>query len=185
MVDPIGAVEAWLRVVRPGGVVLFAVPDACGELANADKLRATASADHFLADHAFALAHNHTPATLLDAAQKLHGDEVSLSIATYVLDTVFELGTSNPPPPKPLPPCPGEPLAYQPFAPMMRWAREKMFSRMDVHQAHFHAWSVSTMRAMLEAARPALKTPFRIVDIFSAKRNHFQMQELHVVLSLV
>ena len=185
MVNPIGAVEAWLRVVRPGGVVIFAIPDACGEVVNADKLRTTASPVHFLADHQFAMVHNSTPAALLAAGNNLHGDEVSLSIATYIMDTAAENGMGLTATDKALlasAPCPGKRIAYQPYGPMMHWARHRVLQSRDTHQGHFHAWSVSTMRLMLEAAKPVLKVQFHVIDVFSASRNPFQMQELHVAL---
>jgi len=46
--DPIGAVYSWLRVVRPGGVVLLAVPD---KRFTFDNLRPTTPLDHVLQDH--------------------------------------------------------------------------------------------------------------------------------------
>ena len=54
---------------------------------------------------------------------------------------------------------------------------------MDVHKSHFHAWTESSMRAMLRAARPLLhEQPFEILDVITARRTPFQMQELHVAL---
>lgn len=46
--DPIGTLRAHLRVLRPGGVVLLALPDRRTGL---DELRAPTSLEHLLADH--------------------------------------------------------------------------------------------------------------------------------------
>lgn len=47
--DPVAALKAWLRVVRPGGHLLIAVPDMrhCGE-----EHRPLTTVEHFLRDHA-------------------------------------------------------------------------------------------------------------------------------------
>lgn len=186
MVDPLGAVESWLRVVRPGGVVVFAIPDVCGGLINADKLRTTASPSHFVADHEFAVMNaNSTPGALLARGIHQHGDEVSLSVATYILDMPAHVLKEADKALAASAPCPGKRIAYQPYKQMMHWARQRALRSRDVHQGHFHAWSVSTLRAMLEAARPVLKVHFRVIDIFTAERNPFQMQELHVALQRV
>lgn len=48
MQDPIGALRAWLRVVRPGGVVVLALPDRRQDI---DARRGPTSLEHVLADH--------------------------------------------------------------------------------------------------------------------------------------
>lgn len=47
--DPIGALRTWVRVVRPGGIVLLALPDRRQGL---DERRRPTSVEHLLADHA-------------------------------------------------------------------------------------------------------------------------------------
>jgi SAM-dependent methyltransferase len=47
--DPIGAVEAHLRVLRPGGVIYMAVPD---KRATFDRERSVTSLQHLISDHA-------------------------------------------------------------------------------------------------------------------------------------
>lgn len=47
--DPIGALRTWVRVTRPGGVVLLALPDRRRGI---DVRRAPVSLEHLLADHA-------------------------------------------------------------------------------------------------------------------------------------
>jgi len=49
MEDPIGALQAWLRVVRPGGVLFLAVPD---KRRSFDGARPSTSIDHLRRDHA-------------------------------------------------------------------------------------------------------------------------------------
>ncbi|KAJ1452133.1 hypothetical protein M885DRAFT_527932 [Pelagophyceae sp. CCMP2097] len=56
MPDAIGAVKSWLRVLKPHGLAIFAVPNGCDKEQNADVLRATASPLHYLGDHDRALA---------------------------------------------------------------------------------------------------------------------------------
>ncbi|KAJ1458927.1 hypothetical protein M885DRAFT_511988 [Pelagophyceae sp. CCMP2097] len=56
MPDAIGAVKSWLRVLKPHGLAIFAVPNGCGKEQNADVLRATAGPLHYLSDHDRALA---------------------------------------------------------------------------------------------------------------------------------
>ena len=79
MADPIGAIGAWLRVVRRGGCVLLGVPDVCGTSGNADRLRLPPTAAHLLRDHRFALEHRHEPAPLLARSMRLHGAEASVT----------------------------------------------------------------------------------------------------------
>ena len=45
--DPVGALEQWLRVLRPGGVVLLALPDRRRDI---DERRPPTTLDHLLAD---------------------------------------------------------------------------------------------------------------------------------------
>lgn len=47
--DPIGALTAWLRVLRPGGIVLLALPD---RRTGIDERRAPTALEHLLADRA-------------------------------------------------------------------------------------------------------------------------------------
>ena len=47
--DPVGALRTWVRVVRPGGVVLLAMPDRRHGI---DARRSPVSVEHLLADHA-------------------------------------------------------------------------------------------------------------------------------------
>jgi predicted SAM-dependent methyltransferase len=46
--DPVSAVKTWVRVVKPGGHIVIAVPDKrfCGE-----EMRPTTTVEHFLRDH--------------------------------------------------------------------------------------------------------------------------------------
>ena len=46
--DPISALKTWVRVVKPGGHIIIAVPDKrfCGE-----EMRPTTTVDHFIRDH--------------------------------------------------------------------------------------------------------------------------------------
>lgn len=46
--DPISALKTWVRVVKPGGHIIIAVPDKrfCGE-----EMRDTTSVEHFIRDH--------------------------------------------------------------------------------------------------------------------------------------
>ena len=49
MPDPVGALRTWVRLVRPGGVVLLAMPDRGHGI---DRRREPVPVDHLLADHA-------------------------------------------------------------------------------------------------------------------------------------
>ena len=48
MPDALGALSAWLRVLKPGGLLFVGVPDGCGRTQNSDRARPPADADHHL-----------------------------------------------------------------------------------------------------------------------------------------
>ncbi len=198
MADPIGALKAWLRVVRPGGCILVAVPDVCAEQQNLDRLRQPPPPEHLVSDHRFALKHKHKAGPLLSRSDRMHGTESSISQGVVILDIVARLLADQPDPLQASrwakeaelakqAPCPGAPLtAQRPAHRLWTWLRD-VHRAYDTHQNHNHAWDVPAMREMLEAARPwlAQTSPFRTLDLFSAQAGAFQMQELHVALERV
>jgi len=199
MADPIGALKAWLRIVRPGGCVLFAVPDICGFGANSDRLRLPPTAAHLVSDHRFAIKHGYKPAALMTRSMRLHGAESAISQGVVVLEMVPKLlSTSHAADGLTAAwaketaqarraPCPGMPMTGQPpTSRLWRWLEQVQGSH-DIHQNHLHAWSSPAMDEMLEAAEPWLRetSAFRKVENFAAKANPFQMQELHVALERV
>lgn len=198
MADPIGALKAWLRVVRPGGCILFAVPDACAERQNGDRLRLPPTPEHLVSDHRFALKHKHKAAPLLSRSDRIHGTESSISQGVFILEIAAWVLANRPTELQmrqfansaefaKQAPCPGAPLtAQRPAHRLMSWLRT-VHRNHDVHQSHFHAWDVPAMREMLETARPWLAetSAFRTIDLVSAQSGPFQMQELHVALERV
>ena len=195
MADPIGALKAWLRVVRPGGCILFAVPDACAERQNGDRLRLPPTPEHLVSDHRFALKHKHKAAPLLSRSDRIHSTESSISQGVFILEIAARVLANRPTELQmrqfansaefaKQAPCPGASLtAQRPAQRLMSWLRT-VHRNHDVHQSHFHAWDVPAMREMLETARPWLAetSTFRTIDLISAQSGPFQMQELHVAL---
>ena len=99
MEDPIGTLETWLRVVRPGGVLFLAVPD---KRRSFDGLRATTTLEHLRRDHdegpawsraghyeEYArLAERVEEATVASRAAELERDGVDIHFHVFTLDTL-------------------------------------------------------------------------------------------------
>ena len=182
-------------MVRPGGCILFAVPDACAERQNGDRLRLPPTPEHLVSDHRFALKHKHKAAPLLSRSDRIHGTESSISQGVFILEIAARVLANRPTELQmrqfansaefaKQAPCPGASLtAQRPAHRLMSWLRT-VHRNHDVHQSHFHAWDVPAMREMLETARPFLAetSAFRTIDLVSAQSGPFQMQELHVAL---
>lgn len=102
MRNPIGAVENWLRVLRPGGTLYLAVPD---KRATFDRLRLRNSLEHLILDYKMpslerdkehfleyaSLVEGASGLEALDRAKKLEEDEVSIHFHVFLAEDVVAM----------------------------------------------------------------------------------------------
>eukprot|EP00756_Hemistasia_phaeocysticola_P060623 Hpha_TRINITY_DN418_c0_g1::TRINITY_DN418_c0_g1_i1::g.27574::m.27574 len=178
MHDVISALRHWLRVVRPGGLVLFAVPDACSCV---ERARRVTSPQHFVDDFREnmtaerSIAQHMEEMAVLFGSAKLYyvrkgiGDETDRNIT---FEVCRDLHTS----------VPWKHALEVPWESLAAAAREYIHT--NPAHGHLHVWSVSSMRRMLAAAQLELRgvSPFEIVDVRTSASGFLQMRELRVAL---
>lgn len=187
MPDPLGAISAWLRVLQPGGLLFVGVPDLCASENNIDHLRRPPTLEHLLDDFSLAMRLGSRAEELLNHSAQKHRHETAISLATAVLD-IFWDGKKHPADDamRRQAPTPGRGVIEQrPHDAAWRWML-RLGQTKDVHQSHFHAWDVPTMRETLGPKTQALLrkagTPFSMVEVLAARQEWLQMQELHLCL---
>eukprot|EP01062_Namystynia_karyoxenos_P036470 TRINITY_DN26560_c0_g4_i1.p1 TRINITY_DN26560_c0_g4~~TRINITY_DN26560_c0_g4_i1.p1 ORF type:complete len:449 (+),score=128.39 TRINITY_DN26560_c0_g4_i1:81-1349(+) len=183
MHDVISAISAWLRVLRPGGLLLFAVPDACSGV---ERARLVTRAVHFAEDY-------RTKAGTPQESLRLHNAEAALSHVVgqlYLRKMVAEGAWADR-----AAATVGFPVCHNataldawahffdlPWRAALAWALAD-FVRFP-NNGHLHVWSVESMRTMLGLAQRLLENivPFDVVEAHVSARGFLQMRELHVAL---
>lgn len=119
MQNPIAALERWLQVLRPGGVLFFAVPD---KRYTFDKHRPLTSIEHVLHDY------REGP----DASQEAHFAEIARIVEKTPEEEI---------------------------------ARRVSQARTANESPHYHVWTDSTFRELLDYCRAELAFPFLLEEI--------------------
>eukprot|EP00756_Hemistasia_phaeocysticola_P047637 Hpha_TRINITY_DN22111_c0_g1::TRINITY_DN22111_c0_g1_i1::g.103622::m.103622 len=190
--DPVLALGNWLRVLRPGGILLVAVPDHCSY----ERPRLVTRVEHFI--------HDRSTAITREAAEAAHTEEAAVSmLAAALVLRAKALATGKEPDYLPFPVCdwhrewqgiPSTPewserveraaalhalrLAGAPD--VWEWAVQRV-RRMPWHQ-HMHVWSARSMASMLRNARHLIPVDYEVLDVHVSRASEMQMREIHLAL---
>eukprot|EP01062_Namystynia_karyoxenos_P054048 TRINITY_DN44186_c0_g1_i1.p1 TRINITY_DN44186_c0_g1~~TRINITY_DN44186_c0_g1_i1.p1 ORF type:complete len:456 (+),score=97.02 TRINITY_DN44186_c0_g1_i1:100-1467(+) len=202
MHDVVRSMAAWLRVLRPGGLLVLGVPDACSW----EQLRLVTSPEHFVEDYQRGISR--------DAAEAMHWDEAILTklVGALFLQQRAVLSGFKDVPDVNFPLCGWnysttvlaaivrsqgrlgdvwENFVRQrgaaahvfnlPVEAAFKWGAEQL--RKDTMHAHLHVWNQQSMADMLNRMSALRGVPeFEVLDLHTSGSSAFQMQELHVAL---
>lgn len=180
MRDVLGALESWLRVVRPGGAVMFMLPDPCDPAwvqGDGERARLATAPEHFLAElgnetllaqndrehmrEAFLFVAGLTP--LGPARRWARTHDGMLSVDQMSADEIDRWATAD----------------------LAAMEKGRLRSGARLTSRHMHLWSWFTLRRMLQLAQPAFKmrgTPFRVLESYTTAGRHTRTSEFRVAL---
>jgi hypothetical protein len=212
MTDFLGAVEAWVRSVRPGGMVMFALPDPCDNAyPNGERYRLAANASHYVKEYraakhagkreralqssgvehfldaavALAFLPKHATAAYAKTFNGTKGKLFAQTAATRLSDSKCSADYVE----RCLASMDEPPSLHAPRA--MLHASPGVLEclacgfKVDPGRAHYHVWSADTLLETLTRARTLFprRLRFKISKFYVATRQQFSMREYRVVLT--
>jgi len=191
--DFFGAMKAWLRSVKPGGLIIFALPSPCDQRWNhGESLRLVTDPSHFVEEYERpASTQRHSPEHMREAAFGIWGMQEEsnptlhptpailkrLGLCTRAMrasklrlnfTTAYAIDTVR---------LPQIPLAD------IKCLVENLLTD-DPHRAHLHVWSLGSLRIALALAERLMPSglQFELMSAKVAARGAFSMEEFRVVL---